>query len=77
MFFILISESGLEHSIKNGMKYKQGVIKFTVKQLQSPVAKLVAQKIDLWLAITTFKMTWGSRVRGAPENLRNSVHDGH
>ena len=24
MFFILISESGLEHSIKNGMKYKQG-----------------------------------------------------
>ena len=57
MFFILISESGLEHSIKNGMKYKQGVIKFTVKQLQSPVAKLVAQKIDLWLAITTFKMT--------------------
>ena len=28
-----------------------------VSYIQSPVAKMVAQKLDLWLAITTFKMT--------------------
>ena len=45
--------------------------------LQSTKSKLAAQKIVLWLAITPFTMTQLSKVRGALENLGNSLYDGH
>ena len=48
-----------------------------VLNVQSTKSKLAAQKIDLWLAITPFTMTQWSKVRGALENLGNSLYDGH
>ena len=49
---------------KWGTKLGQGL-----STVQSPIAKLVARKL--------IKMTWGSKVRGAPENLGNFLYDGH
>ena len=41
------------------------------------IRKTGRPKIDLWLAKAPFSMTQWLNVRGVPENLGNSLYDGH
>ena len=76
MFFILISESGLEHSIKNGMKYKQGVIKFTVKQLlQLLLPLLIYFTAEFNPVLCSVKVCGLPHILQTPENMSLAVGD--